>query len=93
MSNRRRLHRNPPNADADVADAAGLAVSLLRLAAAVDKDGMIALADEFTGRPDVLGSVAVMLAAEVAALGPGEGFVDVLARFELVAAQFARPGG
>jgi hypothetical protein len=92
MSNRRRL-RKPPGADADVADAAELAVRLLRLAAAVDRDGMVALADEFTGRPDVLGSVAVMMTAEVAALGPGEGFRDVLARFERVAAQFARPGG
>jgi hypothetical protein len=58
MSNKRRT-RKPLGAGADVADAAELVLGILRLPETGGKDAMCALAQSYTGRPDVLG-VAVI---------------------------------
>jgi hypothetical protein len=50
---------------ADPAGAAALVVAFLRLAMDGDRDGMIALAEENKGQPDLLAVAVVMLAAEL----------------------------
>ena len=76
----------------DPADAAVLVASLLRLACAKDRDGMIALAARYQGRPEVLGAAAVMLGGELAAMRL-DLVAGALLRFEDAAARLAGKGG
>jgi hypothetical protein len=74
------------------ADVAALVRDLLRLAAARDRDGMIALATSYQDRPEVLGAAVVMLGGELAAMRL-DLVAGALARFESVAVSLAGNGG
>jgi hypothetical protein len=75
---------------ADPADVAVLVRDILRVAAARDRDGMIALIGAHRD-PDVLGAVAVMLGAELAGMRL-DALAGAVARFEGAAASLAAGG-